>query len=300
MDRYSSLMKRAKDGECILIDGATGTEVERRGVPQHKNAWNGAAALSHPEILRQIHEDYINLGAEIVISNTFSTNKHALSDAEQGHNFEALNERAVKLAIEAREHLNKDNVLVAGGISYWTWTENKPSLDELNASITQQAKIMADAGADLIMLEMMADIEQMMTTLKAAQASGLPIWVGLSCEPDQSQKMCLLDGNSLEDAILELKPHNPDVINIMHTEVEYVDQCLDILQNEWGGHIGVYAHSGTSIDGDWTFNNIISAEEYCAYSSKWKQRGINFIGGCCGVHTDHIDMMHREIFTNTR
>lgn len=83
MNRYSSLMKRASDGECILIDGATGTEVERRGVPQHKNAWNGAAALSHPEILRQVHEDYINLGAEIVISNTFSTNKHALSDAEQ-------------------------------------------------------------------------------------------------------------------------------------------------------------------------------------------------------------------------
>ncbi len=47
MNRYSSLMKRVSDGECILIDGATGTEVERRGVPQHKNAWNGAAALSH-------------------------------------------------------------------------------------------------------------------------------------------------------------------------------------------------------------------------------------------------------------
>ena len=46
MDRYSSLMKRVKDGECILIDGATGTEVERRGVPQLKNAWNGGAALA--------------------------------------------------------------------------------------------------------------------------------------------------------------------------------------------------------------------------------------------------------------
>nr|MCS5633698.1 homocysteine S-methyltransferase family protein [Candidatus Neomarinimicrobiota bacterium] len=76
MDRYSSLMKRVKDGECILIDGATGTEVERRGVPQLKNAWNGGAALSHPDIVRQVHQDYINLGAEIVISNTFSTNKH--------------------------------------------------------------------------------------------------------------------------------------------------------------------------------------------------------------------------------
>ena len=300
MNRYSSLMKRASDGECILIDGATGTEVERRGVPQHKNAWNGAAALSHPEILRQVHEDYINLGAEIVISNTFSTNKHALSDAEQDHNFEALNERAVKLAVEAREHLNKGNVLVAGGISYWTWTGNKPSLDELNSSITQQAKIMADAGADLIMLEMMVDIEQMLTTLKAAESSGLPIWVGLSCEPDQSQKMCLLDGDSLEETVHELKSYNPDVINIMHTEVEYVDQCLDILQNEWNGHIGVYAHSGTSIDGDWTFDNVISAKEYCAYSAKWKKRGINFIGGCCGVHTDHNRMMRRDLFANTR
>ena len=300
MDRYSSLMKRAKDGECILIDGATGTEVERRGVPQHKNAWNGAAALSHPEILRQVHEDYINLGAEIVISNTFSTNKHALSDADEGHNFEVLNERAVKLAVEAREHLNKDNVLVAGGISYWTWTGNKPSLSELNSSITQQAKIMADAGADLIMLEMMIDIEQMMTTLKASQASGLPVWVGLTCEPDKSQKICLLNGDSLEDTIHELKSYNPDVINIMHTEVEYVDRCLDILQSEWNGNIGIYAHSGTSIGGDWTFNNVISAEGYCTYSSKWKQRGINFIGGCCGVHTDHIDMMRRELFSKTR
>ena len=88
--------------------------------------------------------------------------------------------------------------------------------------------------------------------------------------------MCLLDGDSLEDTIHELKSYNPDVINIMHTEVEYVDRCLDILQSEWNGHIGVYAHSGTSIGGDWTFNNVISAERYCAYSSKWKQRGINF------------------------
>ena len=51
MNRYSSLMKRVQGGECILIDGATGTEVERRGVPQLENAWNGGGALSHPEIV---------------------------------------------------------------------------------------------------------------------------------------------------------------------------------------------------------------------------------------------------------
>ena len=293
-------MKRVKDGECILIDGATGTEVERRGVPQLENAWNGGGALSHPEIVKKIHKDYINLGAEIVISNTFATTKHALEDAGQVDNFIALNEQGIKLALEARDELKKDNTLIAGGISYWTWTGNKPTLNELNSSVTQQAKIMKDAGADFIMLEMMIDIEQMITTFKAAQSSGLPIWVGLTCEPNQSNEMCLRDGDKLEDVITVLKSFNPDVINIMHTEVEYIEECLDILKKDWGGYIGVYAHSGTSIDGDWTFNNVISAEEYCAYSSKWKKRGVNFIGGCCGVHTEHIQMIGRELFNNTR
>ena len=194
MSQYSKLIKRAQDGECILIDGATGTEVERRGVPQLDNAWNGGGALSHPEIVKQIHKDYIDLGAEIVISNTFATTKHALTDANQENNFEALNRRGVELAVQAKEELKNDKVLVAGGISYWTWTGKKPSLEDLKLSVTEQAQIMRDAGADFIMLEMMIDIEQMITTIEAAKSSGLPIWVGLTCEPNKSNEMCLRDG----------------------------------------------------------------------------------------------------------
>ncbi|MCS5591086.1 MAG: homocysteine S-methyltransferase family protein [Gammaproteobacteria bacterium] len=100
-------MEKINAGECILIDGATGTEVERRGVPQLKNAWNGGGALSHPGIVRKIHQDYISRGAEVIISNTFATTKHALADARQEANFETLNKRGVELAIEAREPLNK-------------------------------------------------------------------------------------------------------------------------------------------------------------------------------------------------
>ena len=69
MSRYSTLMNRIEAGEQVFIDGATGTEIERRGVPQLKNAWNGGGALSHPEILRGVHEDYIRAGADIVICN---------------------------------------------------------------------------------------------------------------------------------------------------------------------------------------------------------------------------------------
>ena len=296
MNRYNKLMERVNAGTCILIDGATGTEVERRGVPQLKNAWNGGGALSHPDTVRIIHQDYINRGAEVIISNTFATTKHALADADQETNFKALNQRGVELAIEAREALGKDSVVVAGGVSYWTWTGNRPTLSELSSSIAEQVGIMATAGADLLMLEMMIDIEQMLTTIEAAQSAGLPIWIGLTCEPDTSGAMCLRNGDKLNEAILALRPYKPDVINIMHTEVEYVEQSLNILQKNWRGPVGVYAHSGKSVGNEWTFNDVISPQQYCDYASEWKKRGVRIIGGCCGVHTDHIKTLNEQLF----
>ena len=98
-------------GKCIMIDGATGTELERRGVPQIPNAWNGGGALSHPEILKQIHKEYIELGAKIIITNTFATGKHTLEDANQIHNFEKLNSQGVLIAKRACKVANKDSLI---------------------------------------------------------------------------------------------------------------------------------------------------------------------------------------------
>jgi len=50
------------------------------------------------------------------------------------------------------------------------------------------------------------------------------------------------------------------------------------------------------VNGDWTFNNVISAHDYCEYSAQWKNKGVSFIGGCCGVHPEHIDLMHKNLF----
>jgi methionine synthase I (cobalamin-dependent) len=97
MNGYEKLMSRIEAGERIVIDGATGTEVDRRGVPKIENAWNGGGTLSHPEVVREIHQDYIRHGAEIVISNTFPTHRHCLRDAGVEDQFEAYNRRAVSL-----------------------------------------------------------------------------------------------------------------------------------------------------------------------------------------------------------
>ena len=288
-DRYRSINERIKSGERILIDGATGTECERRGVPQVVNTWNSGAALSHPEIVKAIHEEYIDCGAEIIITNTFSSSRHALRSAGIEHRFEELTNAAVHLAQEARDNSGKSHVLIAGGITHWIWTEDKPSMEELETNTRDQAVLMADAGCDLIMLEMLINIDRLIACIDGAQASGLPVWVGLSLEPKDGE-MCLLDGESLIDAISVIKERNIPLINIMHTEVDHIDDCLDILEQYWNGAVGIYAHvCDFKKTGEAIYNDTITPKNYAVAANRWLNRGVQVIGGCCGVRKEHID-----------
>ncbi|WP_282611208.1 homocysteine S-methyltransferase family protein [Pelagibius sp. Alg239-R121] len=295
MSRYDQIMQRLSNGGRVLIDGATGTEVERRGVPQLDNAWNGGGALSHPGIVKDIHKDYIRLGAEIVISNTFATHRHALQDGGVEEHFELLNRRGVELAVEAREEMQREEVLVAGGISYWSWIGKHPPLDQLRGDITEQAAIMRKAGADLLMTEMMIDIDRMLVTLEAARSSGLPVWVGLTCEPGESGTMCLRNGEPLIDALAALKANDVPLVSIMHSEVKHIDACLDVMADHWPGPIGVYAHTGKSVNHKWVFDDTILPEDYAAHSRRWLERGVQVIGGCCGIRTDHMAELQKVV-----
>jgi S-methylmethionine-dependent homocysteine/selenocysteine methylase len=288
LNRYQALIQRLKNGDRILIDGATGTEIEKRGVPMVNNAWNGGGSLTHPDTVRQVHEDYIRSGAQIVISNTFSTSRHVLKDAGLEKNFGFLNRRGIELAREARDSQNKPAVLVAGGITHWSFTKQYPSHQELRQNVEDQAAIMANAGADLLMLEMMADIDHMLIVLDAAQKSGLPVWVGLSCNLDEDNVPHLLDGPTLMEGLENIQGKDVDVVSIMHTEVEYIPACLEVLKTNWVGPVGVYAHSGRFVEPNWIFNDVISPEDYASAADSWLQQGIQILGGCCGIGLEHI------------
>ena len=288
-ERYQRLMDQIESAKPVLIDGATGTEVERRGVPKLTHAWNAGGTLSSSTVVQQIHEDYIRCGARIIISNTFATHRSTLEDAGVGDQFEAYNRRAVEIACAARDSLSADNVLVAGGLSHWSFTHRPPTERVLRANATEQARIMADAGAELLLLEMMANIERTRAVLDGALASGLPVWVGYSCKLDEHSQVVLLEGEPLADAIAALEGLDVPLISIMHTDVEIVSQCLDVVDSCWNGPVGVYAHSGEfEDDAGIKFDTVISKEGYCDYVGQWLGKGVNVIGGCCGVGPEHI------------
>lgn len=288
-ERYERLMEQIKAGKPVLIDGATGTEVERRGIPKIKHAWNAGGNLSDSEVVKQIHKDYIGCGARIIISNTFATHRSTLEDAGVGDQFESYNRRAVEIACEARESLGANNVLVAGGLSHWSFTGRPPSVQVLGENAAEQARIMADAGAEMFMLEMMANIERTRAVLDGALATGLPVWVGYSCKLDEQSQVILLEGEPLADAIAALDGLDVPLISIMHTDVAIVSQCLDVVDACWSGPVGVYAHSGEfEADAGIKFDTVISEQGYGEYVEQWLDRGVHVIGGCCGVGPQHI------------
>ena len=106
-----------QSGEIVLIDGGTGTELQRRGVPMDEIAWSGAAVLSHPTEVRQTHEDYIKAGAQVIIANTFGSTRQMLEPAGFGDQVEAVNRGGVELARQARDNAGVDGIAVAGSIS---------------------------------------------------------------------------------------------------------------------------------------------------------------------------------------
>ncbi len=191
-NRYASFLTRARAGQPILIDGATGSECSRRGVPVHEHGWSGGAALSHPDVVRSIHADYLAVGADFIAANTFATGRNITRDVGSEGTFEELNRRAVELAIEAREEAGTPAVLVAGGISNWSFSGHHPTLDQLREDTIAQAEVMRDAGADLLSLEMMVDLQRFPVTLESASSVGLPVWVGFSVGPEVGQDASLL------------------------------------------------------------------------------------------------------------
>ena len=295
MSRYTDMMTRIAAGECILIDGATGTEAERRGVPQLDNAWNGGGALSHPDIVRQVHLDYLEAGAEVIISNSFATHLHALEAAGEGARFEDYNRRAVELAVEARAAGGHDKALVAGGISYWSWRGDMPSAREMQAATSRQAGIMKAAGADLIMLEMMIDQSNLETTLDAVRDIGLPVWAGITTSRAPEGHIRLRKGDPLAPAVRALAAGGVELINIMHTEVEFVAESIDAVRDDWSGPIGVYAHSSNEVDKRWVFDDVISPHDYGELADGWRAQGLSLIGGCCGIGEAHIHELCRRM-----
>ena len=279
---------RLATGAVMLIDGATGTELERRGVPMLEGAWCGDTTRTHPDDVRAVHLAHIAAGAELIITNTFATSRHLLDSVDYGEHFEAANQRAAELALEARSIAGRPEVLVAGSMSTTTMGKQLPPIETARVNFRDQAAILADAGVDLLMLEMMRDVEQTHAALDGALATGLPVWMGVSCVLKDGVPWLWNETATLAELLPTVADRPIELISVMHTEVAEIPACLDVLAEHWSGPVGVYAHSGIFEPPYWKFIDVISPADYAAACAAWIDRGVQVVGGCCGIGHEHI------------
>ena len=298
---YDNIRQKLATGQTIILDGGTGTDIQRRGAPMSGDTWCAEVNLTHPEIVRSVHDDYIKRGADIITANTFASSALSFNAYGRDDDLLAIDAAAVTVAKDAAKGID---VCVAGSVSTMrpvflgsdrsdtskNWTEA-----EARALFARKVQNLKAQGVDLIMMEMMRDVDYSVWATSEAMKTGLPVWVGISVEKHDG----VLTGFGREDQNLHdiakaLAALKPDVMSIMHTSSNDTDEALKILRHYWKGPIGTYPECGYYAAPDWQFVDVITPVDLVHKSHDWNKLGATIFGGCCGIGPDHIEALAVE------
>jgi homocysteine S-methyltransferase len=279
-------------GRPVLLDGATGTELERRGIPLTPPVWSAAAIFEHPDVLRQIHRDYVAAGARIVTANTFRTHARNLSAWGQEKEFRLWTCRAVEIARQAAE----DQALVAGSMAPLgdCYSPGQtPPREELCREHQAMAEALAAAQVDLILIETQLSIEEAAAAAQAARSTGLPFFVSFVCGRDGR----LLSGEPLPQAFATLAGFEPAALMVNCLPADEVLSTLHPARASAAGiPLGAYANTGRLLQaGVWESTEGIDPAVYAGYAERWMDSGIVLIGGCCGTTPQHLSAISNSL-----
>lgn len=280
-----------------------GTELDRRGTQIASRDW-AASTLGAARDLAEIHASYAEAGAQLHIANTFAAARHVLEEFGLGHRFEALNRAAVDHCRRAIQTAGPRPSWIAGSISTYMPGSDRghlPPGDVLGANAREQAALLADAGCDMIVLEMLHDVETSLCLMRAAASTGLPVSVGLTVVSDAAGRIVLRGQHTgagrgqvpLEAALprllAEMSAAYPWVLTVMHSDLEETSGALEMVRAHWPGPVGVYPNSGRFTDGyGWDHRTVCTPDAFADCARRWAAPGLGFIGGCCGIGPDHI------------
>lgn len=302
--RYKKFLEVLRSGETILLDGATGSELENRGIKMD-NSWCATASLEF-DILKQIHKDYINAGAKIITTNTYASNRMILEVAGVEDKFEEINLAAINAAIQAREECGRDDVLVAGSLSHQIPYEDafrsqeekdkyikKLTPEYFRKSFDELAFFLADNGCDFILLELMYRPDRIDIIFDSASKVGLPVWAGFSSRNKDGLIALTTDYEySFKKMISNVKHHKLDAVGIMHCDIGVIEESIKELKEIYDLPIMAYPEVAVFNFPRYDMSNVIQPNDYLVEAKKWRDAGAQIIGGCCGTTVEHIKLLN--------
>ena len=289
-------------GGPVILDGANGTELERLGARMDQDVWCARALADCPDMVHQVHRRYIDAGADVITTNSYSATREAMQRYGLGAHFEDWNRRSARIALEERDRSSRaDSVAVAGSVgSYGLF--DRLDVETMSDHFRVQGEILADEGVDLLILESLAStLRTIKAMVHATRNLGLPVWVAVSCarEGDTGAVMLGVEESGeashlvetygpLAEAAREIMSVGGSALLMMHSVRDVTEDAVEVMRASWSGPVGAYPNAGYWTRPNWAFVDQVSPEEYLADAGRWVEAGAAIVGGCCGVGVEHI------------
>jgi len=268
----------------VLTDGAWGTQLQERGLQAGEcpDAWN----LLYPERVEQVARAYVEAGSQVILTNTFRANRLALERYGLAERTADINRAGVE--ISRRAAAGKALVFASIGPSGRMLVAGEITEDELVATFREQARALAEAGADAIVVETMADLTEARLAVTAALDTGLPVVASMVFDSGRNKDRTMM-GVTPEQAARELSAVGAHVIgaNCGQGIAGYVEICRR-LHAATDRPIWIKPNAGLPemVEGKAIYR--VTPAEFASYVPALLEAGASFVGGCCGTTPDFI------------
>jgi S-methylmethionine-dependent homocysteine/selenocysteine methylase len=283
----------------ILLDGGMGRELRFRDIEVPDTIWSANGLLVAPDVVTQIHLDYIAAGADVITTNTYGVIRSDLARIGLEDRFAALNTLACGLANDARNGAQRP-VWVAGSLpplrgSYRP--DRVGCFEEIEPLYREQAELLAP-HVDLLLCETMSSAAEGRAAAAAACQTGLPVWVSWTLHEDHSGRLRSGETIAQAAAALDDLPVSGFLANCCAPES--ITAAMPQLAALGAAIVGGYANTFQPVPGDWTLDgeaetdgllglrSDLDPERYARHVAEWLQAGATLVGGCCGTRPAHI------------
>ena len=287
----SPLLERLLASAPVVLDGAWGTELQARGLAlgECPDAWN----LSHPDRVEAVARAYVEAGSDVILTNTFRSNRIALADTELEARAREMSRAGVE--ISRRAAAGRARIFASMGPSGKLLAAGDVDERALQEAFAEQARALAEGGADAIVIETMSDPAEAAIAVRAARETGLPVVACMTFDSGANFDRTMM-GTTVEAAMHALVEAGADVIgaNCGVGIAGYVPICQR-LHAATERPIWIKANAGLPevVDGKIVYRTTPQA--FAAYARPLLEAGASFLGGCCGTNPDFIRALSQEI-----
>ena len=284
-----------------ILDGGMGQELVRRA-GRATPLWSTQALLDAPELVRAVHQDFFDAGAEVATANTYALLPDRLIAFGMEDRLADLTETACQIAAQARDAAGGGIVAGSLGPLGFSYRPDLAPPPEQAAEIYATIAALQARVVDVLLLETMSSLDQARGGLMGAKTAGKPVWLALSVS--DTDGTCLRSGEKLSDIAALLAEFRPEHVMLNCARPEAVSQGLSILA-QFDVPFGAYANGFTQIDP--RFNAIgattdllstredIGPKAYADFAERWVNIGASIVGGCCEIGPDHIATLTRRL-----